>query len=97
MRIPANVHISGIHYAVEVIPTRANALCNKFSASIDYEGQTIAIGEQSPESMKVSFWHEIFHGMMQSIGLDDHDEKLIEGLAHQMFLFVKDNPEVFQS
>ena len=97
MRIPASVQISGIPYAVEVIPTKANALSTKFSASIDYEGQTIAIGEQASESMKVSFWHEVIHGMMNALGLDDHDEKLVEGMAHQMYLFVKDNPEVFQS
>ena len=97
MRIPASVQISGIPYAVKIIPTEANALANKFAASIDYEGQTIAIGEQAAESMRVSFWHECIHGMMNALGLDDHDEKLVEGLAHQMFLFTKDNPDVFRS
>lgn len=97
MRIPDNVRISGIPYAIEIIPAKAGALNTKFAAAIDYDGQTIAIGEQAPESMRVSFWHEVIHGMLSSLGLDEHDEKLVEGLAHQMFLFVKDNPEVFQS
>ena len=94
MKIPSNVTIAGIPYAVDLVTPKAAALSTKFAASIDYEGQTITIGEQAPASMEISFWHECIHGMMNALGLEDHDEKLVEGLAHQMYLFRKDNPDM---
>lgn len=94
MKIPSNVTIAGIPYAVDVVTSKATALATKFAASIDYEGQIITVGEQAPASMEISFWHECIHGMMHALGLEEHDEKLVDGLAHQMYLLRKDNPDM---
>ena len=63
-----------------------------------YEGdQEINIKEFSgKDTMNVSFLHECIHGMLYSLGYLKHDEKMIDGLAHQLYAFIVDNPQVFE-
>jgi hypothetical protein len=53
--------------------------------------------ERAPEQMFHTLMHESLHAMMYALGIqgDAHDEQLIDGLAYQLFMLIKDNPEIF--
>lgn len=68
-----------------------------FAGEIWETDQEINIKEFSGKDiMNISFLHECIHGMFYSLGYTEHDEKLIDGLAHQMYAFIVDNPQVFE-
>ena len=42
----------------------------------------------------VTLWHEILHGILYTAGIRDHDERLIDALAHGLVQVISDNPEI---
>ena len=58
----------------------------------------ITIMERAPEQMFHTLLHECVHGMLYALGYhsDEHDEKLVDGLAYQLFMLVKDNKAMFE-
>jgi hypothetical protein len=65
----------------------------KFVAGvIDYFEQRIDtyIG-LSPEAEWVNLWHETIHGILHNAGIDDHDEKMVNALAHGICQVLVDN------
>lgn len=95
MKIPEKVHISGIPFDVRTLETMGAALDNKLAACISYQDQQIVLEQRGEHMMEVSFLHEVIHGMMFALGRSEHDEVLVDGLAHQLHLFIKDNPDIF--
>lgn len=96
MTIPGKLNINGIQFDVVEIPGDVPALEPRFCASIQYQNQRITLSQMAPEMQKVSLLHEVIHGMLYALGYDDHDEKLVDGLAHQLFLFIIQNPDMFK-
>lgn len=94
MKIPNEVIINGIHYTV-VISDKLS-LGQEYGGEICYGQQEINIRPFAPECQKVIFLHECVHGMMEALGYTKHDEKLIDGLAHQLYMWINDNPEIFK-
>lgn len=94
MKIPSEVLINGVPFTVMVT--------DKISLGLDYGGeicygqQEINIRPMAPECQKVIFLHECVHGMLDSLGYEKHDEKLVDGIAHQLYMLIKDNPEIFK-
>ncbi len=66
-----------------------------YSGRIDYNAQQITLIKGAREATKRALWHECVHGMLEALGMREHDEQLVDGLAHQLLLFVKDNPAMF--
>lgn len=98
MMVPDKVMINGIQYEVCISEDKHELLEMRYSGRIDYHAQKIAIKQGGPEAMKVSLLHECMHGMLNALGVqgDKHDEHLVQGLANQIYLLIKDNPEMLR-
>lgn len=96
MNIPNKVLINCIPYKVEVVEQNSQALNPKLSACVDYATQTIYLSAISPEIQQVDFLHECIHAMIDALGYEEHDEKLVDGLAHQLFMFHQLNADMFK-
>lgn len=94
MNIPKKIKIGGVPYKVTI--TENVKMGDDYAAEIRYQQQEINIRPAAPEVSEISFWHECVHGMMKALGLSEHDEKLVDGLAFQLHLLVKDNPRLFE-
>lgn len=73
-------------------------LGNTNAGAFDPFENVITILDRAPEQMFKTLLHEIFHAMMYALGIqsEDQDERLIDGLAYQWFMLIKDNPELFK-
>lgn len=97
MKIPEKVVISGVPFDVMMINANVANLNNQYVGVLNECDQLICIKECASEMQYINFLHECVHGMLFGIGiLGDHDEKLVDGLAHQLYLFIRDNPDVFK-
>lgn len=86
MIIPKKIKIGGMIYRVKIV----NDL--KDSAG-EYNGSTLelSIGNAKPDSMFVTFLHEIIHAINSEIG-----EVETEFLAQALCQVIKDNPKIFE-
>ena len=56
----------------------------------DPEAQIIYIkAGQNDQCANLTFFHELFHAMLFTIGETQHDEKFVEAMAHTLFQFTK--------
>ncbi len=94
MKIPSKVLINGIPYKVS--ETNNLQLGLNYGGEIFYNEQEINIRPSSNECKEITFLHECIHGMLHSLGYEKHDEKMVDGLAHQLFMLIKDNQEMFK-
>lgn len=46
----------------------------------------------SPQMRQVGLWHEMFHGILLQGGFREHDERLLDILAHGVVRLLQDNP-----
>jgi Zn-dependent peptidase ImmA (M78 family) len=70
------------------------------NGSIDTEKLKIHIDSTIDEQVKrQTLWHEIIHALMHQFGLSlsDHDEKMIDNLAHGICQVIRDNPKIGKS
>jgi len=62
---------------------------------IDYEKQTIEIRKGlAADARTVTLWHEILHGILYNMGHVNHDEILVDGIAHGVLQCLRDNPQL---
>ena len=62
---------------------------------IDYETQTIRIRKGLGKDAKsVTVWHEVIHAILYNMGHLDHDEVLVDGIAHGLLQCLRDNPKL---
>lgn len=94
MKIPSETVISGITYTVNI--TDRLSLGSDYGGEICYGQQEINIRPMATECQDVIFLHECIHGMLKALGYEEHDEKLVDGIAHQFYMWIKDNPEIFK-
>lgn len=45
-----------------------------------------------PQNTAVVLWHESIHGLFKTLGIRDHDEQLVAGLAEGFVQLILDNP-----
>lgn len=97
MNIPKEVIIGGLRY--EVIRACDPGLGYQFEGVINAREQTITICDVGTDYAKITFLHECIHGMLEAIGIPpkDHKERIVDGLAHQLFQLIKDNPKMFNT
>lgn len=94
MKIPKKVLINSVPFKVMI--TNSLSLGMEYGGEISYGTQEINIRPLALECQEIIFLHECVHGMLDSLGYKVHDEKLVDGLAHQMYMLIKDNPEMFR-
>lgn len=84
--IPNSLKIGACNYAVVTAPIPDFGL-------IDYAQQTIVIKAGiAATAQDVTLWHEILHGLLFNLGYVNHDEELVDGLAHGIVQVLADNP-----
>lgn len=84
----SELKVGPLVYGVVRAPITEHGLC-------DYRRQTITIQtELHPRAARVVLWHELVHAMLYQLGYNEHDEKLVDGLAHCIVLVLDDNPEL---
>jgi hypothetical protein len=47
-----------------------------------------------PVSERLVLWHELIHAMLFQLGYNEHDERLVDGLAHYVVSVLVDNPQL---
>lgn len=83
-----SVRIGAVTYSVTEAPIADLGL-------IDYAKQTIVIQSGlAPAARDVTLWHEIIHGVLYNLGYVDHNENLVDGLAHGIVSVLMDNPRL---
>lgn len=84
----ARIQIGAITYAVADAPIRDCGL-------IDYEAQTIVLRNSlGKDARAVTLWHEVIHGILYNMGHVNHDEVLVDGLAHGVVQCLRDNAQL---
>ena len=96
MRIPDTVKIGGIVY--DVLRVSQTRLELQAEGNINFREQRITICDTGKEYAKITFLHECVHGMLEALGhtAGDHDEVLVDGLAHQLYQLLEDNPQLLE-
>lgn len=94
MKIPEKIKIGGLTYDVEI--TDHLVLGCDYGGEILFQDLKIQIRPMAKERMEVSFLHEVVHGIYESLGYTEHDEKRVDELAHTLHGLIKDNPELFK-
>ena len=93
MNIPEKIKIGGKVYKVNVTDRLESGLGS--SAEICYNTLEINLRPYAQAKMEADFLHEIVHGIMEHIGLTDHDEVLVDGIAQGLHMVIVDNPGIF--
>jgi hypothetical protein len=47
-----------------------------------------------PDVQRVTLWHEVIHGILFAAGMSDHDEQVVDALAHGLVQVLRDNPKL---
>lgn len=96
MKIPKVVKINGIPYKITRDEKFYAGNYNEYAGEFFDTKQIINIRpDMSDDITNVSLLHECIHGMLFSLGYDEHDEQLVDGLAYQLYMLIKDNPKMF--
>lgn len=75
-------------YEVVRAPITEYGLC-------DYKKQRITLQpEMHPVVERLVIWHELVHAMLFQLGYNEHDERLVDGLAHYIVSVLVDNPRL---
>lgn len=96
MNIPDKVIIGGLAYRVERVHQTSLEL--QAEGSINPREQLITLCDTGTEYARITFLHECVHGMLEALGipLQQHEERLVDGLAHQLYQLLRDNPGLVQ-
>jgi len=87
-KLPETVKIGPSTYTVVEAPITDYGLC-------DFAQHTIVIRKGlTTDAKKITLWHEVIHGMLTSLGYVNHDELMVDGLAHVMVQVLRDNPKL---
>jgi hypothetical protein len=92
---PETVRIGPIDYKIEEVVRLTTADNTRLCGEIDYHNSVINLDtEQSPQSKRVTLWHEILHGILNNAGKSDHNEELIEIISLGIVGVLRDNPSL---
>ncbi|HOT31249.1 MAG TPA: hypothetical protein PLQ61_06765 [Bacteroidales bacterium] len=98
MNIPEKVKIGCKDYEIEIVDKllylegkTACGVINRNSCKIELS----TAEAMSEDSMNLTFFHEVLHGLEDFFDIDLTEEQ-IEKFAKGLYLFIKENPEVFK-
>lgn len=92
--IKGSVKIGGMRYRVQRVkgPIQVNEDGSQIIGRIDNIDNTIKLTSgMAPDRMKVTLIHELIHGVLDSAGISNHDEALIDALAAGLHQIHTDN------
>ena len=89
MTIPDMVKIGPVEYAVKENQRFSQ---DNLLGQIRYAEQTIEIRPDLASTIaEITLWHEMIHGILFAGGFHDHDEQMLDVLAHGVVQLLKDN------
>lgn len=59
-----------------------------------YGDKLIQVKNVNEIENRTTLLHEILHVILKSIGQNDHDENMIDGIAERLYEVLLDNPEI---
>lgn len=92
-----NIRIGSVDYNLkhgEISESIKEELNEDVSGYIDEKNAVIEISDKlNPNIGLQTLWHEIVHGMLFELGMDElsSDEGFVDSLAKQIFIFHRDN------
>jgi hypothetical protein len=91
MLIPKTVNIGGLKFKVKRVKPSELEVAKE--GEINFREQTITLCDAGTEYTNISFLHESIHGFMEALGItiQNQDEVLVDGLAHQLHEFLTTN------
>lgn len=90
MTIPDNVKVGPVVYAIKENP---RYIAENLVGQIMYYESIIELQPNlSPAMAEVGLWHEMFHAILLQGGFREHDERLLDVLAHGVVRLLQDNP-----
>ena len=93
MNIPEKLKVGGKTYTVNI--TDRLVLGSDYGAEIMYTNLEINVRPAAQEHMEANFLHEMVHAIYEHMGLKDHDEIQVDGIAQALHMIIKDNPGMF--
>lgn len=94
MTLPASVKIGPVEY---VIKENARYKAENLVGQIMYYESVIEMQpDLSPQMALIGLWHEVFHGILLQGGFREHDERLLDVLAHGVVRLLQDNPGLIE-
>ena len=95
MNITSSVKIGGITYKVKECAAPSEEDPN-VDGQILYSKQELRLKSEMAEEYKENvFIHEIIHGVLELIGVEQ-DENLVIRLSNAIHQVIKDNPDIFK-
>ena len=92
-KLPESVQIGPITYQVK---EESRTALDSFYGQIVYSDGLIALQPgMAPVYQEITLFHEILHGMLLQGGIRDHDERVLDVLAHGFVMLLRDNPGLF--
>lgn len=90
MNLPATVKIGPVEYVISENPRYTTE--NLIGQIFYYESKIEMQPGLSPAMAEIGLWHEMFHGILLQGGFREHDERLLDILAHGVVRLLQDNP-----
>ena len=89
------VQIGPIVYDVVYVEELAGASSGSLCGDIAPHKARIRINaDDDSQAQIVTLWHEVVHGILFGAGMRDHDEQIVDALAHGLVQVLRDNPEI---
>ena len=90
--LPSQIKIGPVLYEVKEVDRLAN---DGVWGQIVYADSVIEMNPAiKAQHRTITLWHEIFHGMLLQGGIREHDERILDVLAHGITAVLQDNPEL---
>lgn len=100
MTLPDTLKIGVVTFTVtegEVYSVEKNGERREKHGRFESLPATIQINARQQADMKViTLWHEAFHALCYTVGIDDESEKIMDALAHGVVQLLRDNPALVE-
>ena len=95
--IPDKVKIGYKEYEIKKVDYPILVDGKECYGSIEYNQYVIKINNNFKDThQEATFWHEILHGIDEMYANNQLEEKDVELLSKGLFMFFKDNPDLFK-
>lgn len=95
MNIPKKLKVGALTYEVKVDDFPSLTADNNGGMVLYVPLQIYIRNDLAQEFKERVFLHEMFHTMFNEMGVKEHNEELIDGLAGCLHAIIKNNPNLF--
>ncbi len=92
--LPKSVKIGAFDYCIEYNSRISEeGLCGKIQL---LHNKIELRPEMSPDAERLILLHEVFHGFLFLAGIKEHEERVLDVLAHGVIQLAQTNPEILK-